>query len=136
MKKTNSSTRSSASKTNSTPKDIDEYLAGTPEPARTTLKKMRAVIRSIVPKETTETISYGMPAFKYKGALVWFAAFADHCSFFPGNSSLIATFQNELKGFETSKGTIRFPMDKPLSTALLKKMVKARIADNDRKKKD
>ena len=60
---------------------------------------------------------------------------SDHCSFFPGNSSLIATFQNELKGFETSKGTIRFPMDKPLSTKLLKKLVKARIADNERKQK-
>lgn len=135
MKKINSRTRGSAGKTNSAPKDIDEYLAGVPEPARTTLRKMRAVIRSIVPKETTETISYGMPAFKYKGALVWFAAFSDHCSFFPGNSSLIATFHNDLKGLETSKGTIRFPVDKPLPTALLKKMVKQRVADNDKKQK-
>lgn len=135
MRKTKSVDRSSAAKSNSAPKDIDQYLAGVPEPARTTLKKMRAVIRSIVPKETTEAISYGMPAFKYKGALVWFAAFADHCSFFPGNSSLIATFQNELKGYETSKGTIRFPMDKPLSAALLKKIVNVRIAQNEQKQK-
>lgn len=135
MRKTKFAIRGLAAKIKSAPKNIDEYLAGVPEPARTTLEKMRAVIRSIVPVEATEAISYGMPAFKYKGALVWFAAFADHCSFFPGNSSLIATFQKELKGFETSKGTIRFPMDKPLSTALLKKIVKARIADNDKRQK-
>ena len=133
MKKTNSRTRGSAAKTNSGPKNIDEYLAGVPEPARTTLKKMRAVIRSIVPKETTEAISYGMPAFKYKGALVWFAAFADHCSFFPGTSSLLPSFQKELKNYKISKGTIRFPVDKPLPATLVKKLVKARVAQNESK---
>ncbi len=116
-------------------KDIDEYLAAVPEPARSTLKKIRAAIRSAVPAEATEAISYGMPSFKYKGALVWFAAFSDHCSFFPGSGRVIATFQDELKKFQTSKGTIRFPMDKPLSAALVKKIVKARIAENERRKK-
>jgi uncharacterized protein YdhG (YjbR/CyaY superfamily) len=67
---------------------------------------------------------------------VGFAAFSKHCSFFPMNSSLIKTYKNELKGFETSKGTIRFPVDKPLSTTLLKKLVKARIADNERKENE
>jgi uncharacterized protein YdhG (YjbR/CyaY superfamily) len=117
------------------PKSVDEYLAGVPEPARSTLKKLRATIRSVVPKETTETISYGMPAFRYKGPLVYFSAFAKHCSFFPGNSSLIAEFKVELKDFPSSKGTIRFPVDKPLPATLVKKLVKARVAENERKSK-
>jgi uncharacterized protein YdhG (YjbR/CyaY superfamily) len=116
------------------PKTVDEYLAGVPEPARSTLKKIRATIRSAVPAEATEAISYRMPAFKYKGLLMWYAAFADHCSFFPG-SSVIAAFKNELKGYSVSKGTIRFPTDKPLPAALVKKLVKARVAENERKKR-
>ena len=105
-----------------------------PEPARATLEKVRATIRSVVPKETTEGLSYGMPAFRYKGALVAYAAFKDHCSFFPMNAALIDTMKDELKGYRTSKGTLQFPMDKPLPAALLKKMVKARVADNEKKK--
>jgi uncharacterized protein YdhG (YjbR/CyaY superfamily) len=87
-----------------------------------------------VPPEASEAISYGMPAFKYKGTLVWFAAFSNHCSFFP-TASVIATFKNELKGFSTSKGTIHFPLDKPLPTALVKKMVKARVLQQENKKR-
>jgi len=115
------------------PANVDEYLAGVPEPARGTLIGIRATIRSIVPPEATEAISYRMPTFRYKGALVGYAAFSNHCSFFPMNSSLIAAFKNELKNFPTSKGTIQFPVDKPLPAALLKKLVKARIAENERK---
>ena len=115
------------------PRDIDEYLARVPEPARSTLRKVRAVIRSVVPAETTETISYGIPTFKYGKPLVGFAAFSDHCSFFPMNSSLVEVFKDELEKFDTSKGTIRFALDKPLPAALLKKLVKARIAENERK---
>jgi uncharacterized protein YdhG (YjbR/CyaY superfamily) len=115
------------------PANVAEYLAGVPEPARSTLIGIRATIRSIVPPEATETISYGMPTFKYKGALVAYAAFSNHCSLFPMNSSLIAAFKTELKNFPTSKGTIRFPVDKPLPAALLKKLVKARIAENEQK---
>ena len=122
-------------KANSAPKNIDEYLAGVPEPGRSTLNKVRATIRSVVPKDATEAISYGMPAFKYKGPLVGFAAFTNHCSLFPMNSSLIVTFKNELEGFETSKGTIHFPLEKPMSAALIKKLVKARVAENDNKKR-
>jgi uncharacterized protein YdhG (YjbR/CyaY superfamily) len=117
------------------PKDIDEYLAGVPEPARTALNRIRASIRSAAPPEAIEAISYGMPAFKYKGSLVGFAAFSNHCSFFPMNSSLIQAFKDELRNFETSKGTIRFPVDKPLPAALVKKMVKARVTENDLKKR-
>jgi len=117
------------------PKDTDEYLARVPEPARTTLSKIRAVIRAAAPKEATECISYGMPAFRYEGALVGFAAFANHCSLFPMNAGLIVAFQDELKGYETAKGTIRFPVDKPLPAALVRKIVKARVAENESKKR-
>jgi len=108
------------------------YLAGVPEPARSSLQKIRAAIQSVVPPGTTETISYGMPAFKYHGILVYFAAFSDHCSLFP-TALAIEQFKNELKGFQTSKGTIQFTTDKPLPISLVKKMVKARIAQNERK---
>jgi uncharacterized protein YdhG (YjbR/CyaY superfamily) len=134
MKKVKSGNRSSAAKGDGAPKNVDEYLAGVPEPARGTLNKMRAAIRSAVPPEATETISYGMPAFKYNGVLVWFAAFSNHCSLFP-TASVVEAFKNELKGFSTSKGTIHFPTDKPLPTALIKKLVKARIAQNESKKR-
>src|SRR3974390_2375142 len=109
-------------------KTVDEYIAGTPEPARSTLKHIRAVIKSVVPKQTTEVISYRIPMFKYNGMLVGYAAFAKHCSLFPTGSGVIERFAKELKGYRTSKGTIQFPADQGLPDALLKKIVKARIA--------
>jgi uncharacterized protein YdhG (YjbR/CyaY superfamily) len=115
------------------PRTVDEYLERVPEAARTTLKKIRTVIRSVAPPEATEGISYGMPTFKYKGMLASFGAFSDHCSLFPGAGPTIE-FKNELKNFQTSKGTIRFAPNKPLPAALLKRLVKARIAENERKK--
>ncbi len=123
----------SAAKGKVAPKNVDEYLAGVPEPARSTLNKIRAAIRSAVPPEAVETISFGMPAFKYKGVLVWFAAFSNHCSLFP-TASVVEEFGNELSGYSTSKGTIHFPMDKPLPAALVRKLVKARLAQNENKK--
>ena len=134
MKKVKSGNRSSAGKGKGAPKNVDEYLAGVPEPARSTLNKIRAAVRSAVPREATETISYRIPAFKHKGVLVWFAAFSNHCSLFP-TASVIEAFKNELKSFSTSKGTIHFPTDKPLPTALVKKLVKARVAQIDSKKR-
>jgi uncharacterized protein YdhG (YjbR/CyaY superfamily) len=112
------------------PKTVDEYLAGTPEPARTTLKHIRAVIRSVVPAVTTEVISYGIPMFKYNGMLVGYAAFKNHCSLFPTGSGVLDQFEKELTGYRTSKGTIQFPSDKPLPDALVKKIVKARVKEN------
>jgi uncharacterized protein YdhG (YjbR/CyaY superfamily) len=117
----------------------DEYLANVPEPARGTLRKVRAAIRSVVPAETMEEISYRIPAFrietpKYKGMFMWYAAFSDHCSLFP-TASVIKAFKEELKGYRVSKGTIHFPLDKPLPAALLKKLVKARLAQMERKKR-
>jgi uncharacterized protein YdhG (YjbR/CyaY superfamily) len=125
--------RGSRTGRNAAPKNIDEYLARVSQPARSTLSRIRAVIRSVAPPEATEAISYGIPAFKYKGMLVWFAAFSKHCSLFPG-SSVIEAFKDELKGFSISKGTIQFSRDKPLPVALVKKLVKARIAENERRK--
>ena len=128
MKKAKSVTNRGSSAKRKVAKSVDEYLARVPEPARGTLRKIRAMIRSVVPADASEAISYGIPSFKYKGWLVGYAAFANHCSFFPG--ALPTKFANELKRFPTSKGTIRFPVDRPLPAALVKKLVRARIAEN------
>lgn len=114
--------------------DVEAYLAACPEPHRSTLEKMRATIRAAVPKDATEAISYGMPSFQYKGGLVGYAAFKEHCSFFPMSGRLVEEFADELKAYKTSKGTIQFPVDKPLPSTLVKKMVKARIAQNEARK--
>jgi uncharacterized protein YdhG (YjbR/CyaY superfamily) len=95
---------------------------------------MRATIRSVVPPTATETISYRIPAFKTDRVLVWFAAFSDHCSLFP-TAAVIEAFRSDLKRFSTSKGTIHFPTNKPLPTALIKKLVKARVAQCESKKR-
>jgi uncharacterized protein YdhG (YjbR/CyaY superfamily) len=98
------------------------------------LNQIRAAIRSAAPPEATETISYRIPAFRYKEMVVWFAAFSDHCSLFP-TAAVIEAFKSELKGFSTSKGTIHFPTDRPLPAALVKKLVKARVAQIESKKR-
>jgi uncharacterized protein YdhG (YjbR/CyaY superfamily) len=110
---------------------VNAYLAKVPEHARSVLEKIRATIRSVVPAEATEGLSYGMPAFHYKGALVAYAAFKNHCSFFPMQSSLTDAMKEELQGYRTSKGTLQFRVDKPLPAVLVKKMVKARVAENE-----
>ncbi len=135
MKKGKSGIRGLAAKSNAVSRSVDEYLAGVPEPARSTLNSLRAAIRSVVPAEATEAISYGMPTFKYKGSLLAFAAFRHHCSLFPMSMSVMQVFENELRDFRASKGTLHFPLDKPLPAALVKKLVKARIAENERKKR-
>jgi uncharacterized protein YdhG (YjbR/CyaY superfamily) len=134
MKRVKPGQRSSGAKGCGAPQTVDEYLAGVPEPARSTLNAMRAAIRSAAPQEAAETISYRMPAFKYQGVLVWFAAFANHCSFFP-TAAVIEAFKDELKGFTLSKGTIQFTTGKPLPAALVKKMVKMRFAQIESKKR-
>src|SRR5882672_6106169 len=127
MKRSPSKSRGSAGRGNADPKTVDTYLAAVPEPARTTLNKIRATIRSVVPAESTEAISYGIPSFKYKGSLVWYGAFSKHCSLFPGSKAVIRMFEKELEGYAVSKGTIQFAVDKPLPTPLLKRIVKARL---------
>ncbi len=112
-------------------KNVDEYLAAVPVDARAALEKLRQVIRAAAP-QAVEVISYQMPMFKHHGMLVAFAAFKDHCSFFPG-SGVMESFQEELKNYKTSKGTIRFTVSKPLPASLVKKLVRARIKHNEAK---
>jgi len=116
--------------------EVEAYLARVPEPARSTLEKMRAMIKAAAPKDATEAISYGIPSFHYKGALVWYAAFKKHCSFFPMDHSLEEEFAEELKRHKTSKGTIQFPVDEPLPKKLVTRIVKTRVALNKAKAQD
>lgn len=115
-------------------KDIDGYLLLVHEDARVVLEKLRRTIAAAAPR-ATEAISYGMPTFKYNGLLVAFAAFKDHCSLFPMSTKVMGAFEDELRRFDTSKGTIRFSIDKPPSAGLVRKIVRARIRENDAKVK-
>lgn len=114
-------------------KTVDEYLAGVPKEARATLEKLRKTIKAAAPM-ASEGISYQMPMYKHHGMVVGFAAFKDHCSIFPG-SAVMETHKEELSRYDTSKGTIRFPANKPLPAALIKKLVKARIKENEARAK-
>lgn len=115
-------------------RNVDEYLAAVPKDARATLERVRQTIQSIVP-DADEVISYQMPTFKHKGRmLISFAAFSEHCSLFPG-AAPIAAHQKELKAYPTSKGTIRFPIGKPLPATLVRKLIKARIKEIEARQK-
>lgn len=108
---------------------MEAYLAAVPEDQRAALERLRATIRAAAPV-ATETMSYGMPAFRHRGRpLVGYAAFKQHCSFFPMGSEEIARFEADLAPFETSKGTIRFTVDHQLPKALVRRIVKARLAE-------
>ena len=115
-------------------KTIDGYLAQLSADKRAALNKLRRMIRAVVPK-ATECISYGIPAFRLDGKfLVGFGAGANHCSFYPGAHPLEA-HKSEIKNYDTSKGTLRFPAEKPLPAALVRKLVKSRIAEHARQRK-
>ena len=117
--------------TNPKPKTIDEYLADVNADHRGVLEKLRKAIHAVAPK-AEECISYGIPAFRLNGRpLVFFGAWANHCAFYPGSSTMLKKFRNELRDFQTSKGTLRFSPDKPVPVALVKKLLKARIAENN-----
>jgi uncharacterized protein YdhG (YjbR/CyaY superfamily) len=112
------------------PNTIDGYLAGVNADQRVALEKLRKAIRAAVPG-VEECISYGIPAFRLNGrSLVFFGAWANHCSFYPGSSTILKKFRDDLKAFQISKGTIRFSPDNPLPPALVKRLVKARMAEN------
>ena len=112
------------------PKTIDEYLAGVSAEKRAALEKLRKAVRSVAPK-AEEYISYGLAAFRLNGRpLVAFGATAKHCAFYLMSSSTVAAHKDELKDYDTSKGTIRFQADDPLPVALVRKLVKARIAES------
>src|SRR5688572_27746669 len=112
------------------PATIDEYLAAVSDDKRAALEKLRRTIKSAAPK-AEECISYGLPAFRQGRMLVAFGAAAKHCSFYPMSSRTIDAHKNELNGYSTSKGTIRFQTGKPLPAALVRKLVKARLAENE-----
>ena len=117
-----------------TPRDIEDYLARVPPIQREALEQLRRTIKSIVP-DAVEVISYQIPTFKLNGRmLVSYAAFSEHCSFFPG-AGPTETHKDELKSFATSKGTVRFTPEKPLSAALVKKLVRTRIKLNEAARK-
>jgi uncharacterized protein YdhG (YjbR/CyaY superfamily) len=112
------------------PTSVEDYLAALPEAPRAALEKLRKTIRAAAP-EATETISYQMPAFKLHGRfLVSYAAFKNHCSLFPASEAVIEALGEELRPYFSGKGTIRFTTDKPLPTALVKKIMKTRIEEN------
>src|SRR3989344_6455070 len=105
--------------------DVDEYIANTPKAIQGKLKELRAVIRKTAPK-AEERISYSMPYYGYKGRLVYFAAFKNHIGLYLP-PPIIEEHQQELKDYGTSKSAVRFPFDKKLPVALIKKLVKARM---------
>ena len=111
------------------PRTIDEYLAALSDEKRATLEKLRKTIRAVAPK-AEECISYQICAFRQNGMLVGFGATANHCAFYLMSSSTVEAHKDELKGYDTNKGTIRFQANKPLPAALVRKLVKTRIAEN------
>jgi uncharacterized protein YdhG (YjbR/CyaY superfamily) len=114
-------------------KNIDAYIAGAPEEIRPVLEKIRETIRAAAP-QAQEAISYSMPAFKLNGVLVYYAAFKDHIGFFP-TAEGVSHFKKELEPYDTSKGTVRFPLDKPIPYSLIREIVKHRVQENSTKGK-
>jgi uncharacterized protein YdhG (YjbR/CyaY superfamily) len=119
-------------KTRTKAKTVDEYLAALSSDKRAALERLRKTIRAAAPR-AEECISYQLPAFRLDGRmLVWFGAATNHCSFYPG--AVVDDYKEELEDFATSKGTIRFQPDNPLPATLVRKLVKARIAENAARK--
>ena len=119
---------------NKTAKSINEYVERFPEAVQERLDKMRATIKRAAPK-AEETISYGIPAFKLNGLLVWFAAFKAHIGFYPRKSAIVA-FQDELSVYKGAKGSVQFPFDEPLPIGLVSRIVKFRVKENLASKKE
>ncbi|HSH93632.1 MAG TPA: DUF1801 domain-containing protein [Roseimicrobium sp.] len=123
------------STTKARPGTVDEYIAGADGGQRSLLEKLRKTIRAAAPK-AEECISYGLAAFRHNGRpLVAFGAWKKHCAFYPMSSKTLKGFKKELGAFETSKGTIRFSADNPLPASLVRKLIKARIIENNSEKK-
>jgi len=113
------------------PSTIDEYLATVSADQRAALEKLRTTIRAAAP-QAEECISYRLPAYRQNGMLVGFGATSKHCAFYLMSSSTLADLETELEDYDTSKGTIRFQPDDPLPSGLVRKLVKARIAENEK----
>jgi uncharacterized protein YdhG (YjbR/CyaY superfamily) len=114
-------------------KDVNAYLAALPPAQRKVLKRLRATIKSAAPK-AVEKISYRMPLYFYLGYLVGFAAFKNHCSFFVMSYKTMGMFKKELKPYLSAKATLHFTPEKPLPVSLVKKIVKARVKENEARK--
>jgi uncharacterized protein YdhG (YjbR/CyaY superfamily) len=112
---------------------IELYLATIPEPARTTLHKLRETIRAVSPADVTEEIGYGVPAFRAKELLAGYSAGKKFCSYYPMSGRVIRDLSSDLAAYETTSGSIHFPLDKPLPATLVKKLVKARLAQIEAK---
>lgn len=111
--------------------DIDAFLAGIPDEARTALEDLRKTIRAVVP-DATEKIGYGIPAFYYQGRpLVSYGAATNHCSFYVQSPAVMDAFADDLESYDTAKGTIRFAANEPLPSELVEKLVRARMGETD-----
>jgi len=115
------------------PVNIDEYITSFPIEIQKLLEQFRATIKKVAP-QATEAISYGIPAFKLNGMLVWFAAHTNHIGFYP-RASAIKVFEKELSIYKGAKGSVQFPLDKPLPVRLITKIVKFRVEENLQKAK-
>ena len=113
------------------PENVDTYIASFPAEVQTLLQQMRSAIKQAAP-DAEEIISYGIPAFRFKGMLVWFAAHTNHIGLYPRGSG-IEEFAVQLKGYKVSKGTIQFPLDRPVPLELIGKIVQFRVEENLRK---
>jgi uncharacterized protein YdhG (YjbR/CyaY superfamily) len=110
-------------------RQIDDYLSRIEEPKKSTLESIRKIILEIFP-EAEQCITYGVPTFKVGGkAVAGFAAYKNHCSYFPMSGSVLKQLADELAGYKTSRGALQFPVDKPLAKALVRKLIKSRIAE-------
>jgi uncharacterized protein YdhG (YjbR/CyaY superfamily) len=112
-----------------TPSDVDEYLANVPGDMRAALQQLRRTIHAAAP-EAEEVVSYRIPAFRQHGMLVYYGAFKDHCSFFVGSIATLRKFARELKPFTAGRGTLQFTPQRPIPEALVKRIVRERIAEN------
>jgi uncharacterized protein YdhG (YjbR/CyaY superfamily) len=111
------------------PTTVAAYIDGFPRPVQTILKRVRRIVRDVVP-DAEEVISYQIPAYKLKGKpVVYFAAFKEHYSIYPSNARLVAALKKELEGYERSKGTIRFPLSEPVPAQLIERIVKFRARE-------
>ncbi|GGB20794.1 iron chaperone [Puia dinghuensis] len=109
-------------------KTVEQYFSTLSEPAKTLLEQLRATIKKVAP-EAEEVISYNIPAFKWNGMLVWYAAFSNHIGLYP-RTSVLDAFKKDLTDYHVSKGTLQFPLDKPLPIGLITRIVKFRMKEN------